>query len=238
MDHTKLITPEDHVHIEEIILIPIFIFFLLLSVMAIILYKYQSTPNNKQMMKILFYITLQFLFMPLFIIFLMINILIIGFSYYFLNKIYYISGKKICSWIENCCIFVKKKNETVNTITVTKHVDIVFPERANRYKDLNNESKQKEDEKAKDQNLNLNNNKSLNIFNKDNHNTACRPRVGKKQINEGKLMEIISDLLVNEDNSPGYISFLNNLKNKAKGKFELKYSNSKINSTHTIQQNI
>jgi hypothetical protein len=73
-------------------------------------------------------------------------VLIVIISYCCLKKIYYVSGKNICEWIDICLVKCKCKKESIRAINVVKRAEIVLPERANKYKDVNNESTENKSE--------------------------------------------------------------------------------------------
>jgi hypothetical protein len=212
------------------------IFFLTL---VCILHKTDPDSNWKSKFRILFYMIFQFLCLPVLLIFLLINVALIFASYVFCRKLVYISTKTIFDFFSS--IFEKLKicnkckfgsTEEVNRIKIKKKESNEIeelPERANKYKEVSNESGGANDPKniavVKQSNLHLNNDNNNEAVDKKDIfslNPPNRPNINKKVKNKGKIFEFLSKTLLSEDNTPGYVTLLNNIKNKAKVKKENK----------------
>jgi uncharacterized membrane-anchored protein YitT (DUF2179 family) len=205
---------KQHLNIAVIVICPIII----LSILTIVSYMIIKAQENKtNTLRIVIYHLLQFICLPLLMIFFILNVFLISFSYLFCKKLCYISTKNTMECLLSCFQKLKCK-KSVNTIIITKKKMNELPERANKYKDVNNDSKQ---ESTNNQNLNLNKNKP-NLFNDNNYRI---PPTNKKP--KGKFMEFLSKNLISDDNNPVYINLIRNIKNKTKG---IKEKNATVNN--------
>ena len=147
--------------------------------------------------------------------FLIINLFLICISLIFLEELHYISIKNILLLFSN--LSCKCKKPEINTITVIKIKSCEFemPERAYQYKDVSDVSNQADKINLNDNNPGFNRNIFDVKININNH----LPQTIKKPKDKGKILDFLSKALINEDNTPSYISLLNMMKNKAKDKF-------------------
>jgi hypothetical protein len=221
---SKKMNLEKEVHIythtdnTEIILIPIVCLLIFFSLFIYILHTMSSTPDLKSKFKIIFYLLIKFIGMPFLIVFLTLNSIMILISILFLNKLHYLSPRMIFNFFSKFFtkLFSKCKKQTgVTIIHVIKKPSIevnVLPDRANKYKEVENDSKQGEK-------ININENKH-NLFEVD-CSKNYRPPVGNsKPMDKGRVYEFLTKTLVNEENSPSYVSIINMMKSKAKGKMK------------------
>lgn len=183
--------------------IPLIIFVFFGAILVLILYK--NTKEKYKIVSTLIFIMIQFLFLPFLIIFVLVNLSMIGISYFCFKKIYYFNLNRRIDWLVSkiCCV---KGNPTVTSIKVTSKNNPI-PERANKYKDINEEA-----DKSNTLNINVNNN--VKTLFKQEVRQPPRMQVNKKK--KGKFMEFLENALVSEDNTPAYVNLIKTIKEKAK----------------------
>jgi hypothetical protein len=210
-----------HTELLVIVMIPLTCLLIFFSLYLFILHTMSKTPNFKNKLKIILYFLIKFIGLPFLIFFLIINAIIILFSILLLNKVYYVSPKMVYNFFSKVInsVYLKckcKKDLDVNVIHVTRKPqveEIQLPERANKYKEVDDDSKQEE-------RINVNENNKNNIFEQDNIKNM-RPQINTiKTVNKSKVIDFLSQALVCDDNSPSYISILNMMKKKAKESFD------------------
>lgn len=202
-----------------IFFLPFIIMIIGFTLLIILVHKSEKEPSLKNKLRVLFYYMLQFLCLPLLVLFLFINGILILISYLFLRSLWYISIKNMVEFFEKICGKICCCKSKVASIKIErKSDDVKLPERANRYKDVSDNSKQDNtsNNTGGAMNLNLNN---KNVFNNINMNNY-RPQVQKTKT-KNKFMSFLQNVLINEDNNtPGFINLMRSIKNKAKEKMD------------------
>jgi hypothetical protein len=219
--HSKIILNHTPPHL--FITLPFLILFLFFTIIFIVLQKFSRDSTITDNLKLIFYYMILFISMPFVCLFLLINIILITLSLLFFEKLYYISLKKVFEFIFKTCSLCKKSE--VNTITIIKKPEIEsqLPERANKYKEVSNESKEKI-EKQQGDNLNLN--KSPEVIVNIMNNSRPLNKKGK-----GKNFEFVNKILEDDKNRPTYVVLLNMIKNKMKNKFN---TNNIVNISNVV----
>lgn len=200
-------------------------FFVSLMVMLLLLINY-GEGNLRNTSRILIYLLIEFIAMPFLFFFLILNSVLILFSYFFCKNVVYVSTKNVGEFLN--ALFEKCRNNNTEVINVKRH------QNTSNNNDVNNESKDrivpnqnradkyKDNDESKENNVVNNNTNVLNILdNKDIKvqegtqaaNTTMNEAIVRKR---GKVTEFIKNFLMNEDNTPSYINFIRNLKNKTK----------------------
>lgn len=209
-----------HTQLLVIVMIPASCLLIFFSLYLFILHSMADKLNLKIKLKILLYYLIKFIGIPFLIFFLIINFIIILISILFFNKVYYITPKMVYIFFSKIInsVYLKCKG-TKNLDVIVIHVnrkppaeEVDLPDRANKYKDVENESKQEE-------RINVKENK-INIFELENMKNM-RPQISTtKTVNKSKVVDFLSHALVSDDYSPSYISLLNMMKKKAKESFD------------------
>jgi hypothetical protein len=101
---------------------------------------------------------------------------------------------------------------------------------------INDINKEKINTNSDNFDSNLNKKNENNIINESNVNTKkinifmpvneTRPLPVKKKPNKNKIMDFLSNALVNNDNTPSYVNLFKNIKDKSKEKLENKSNGS------------
>lgn len=209
-----------HTQLLVIVMIPASCLLIFFTLYLFILHSMDDTLNLKNKLKILLYYLIKFIGIPFLIFFLIINAIIILISILFFNKVYYITPKMVYIFFSKIIysVYLKCKG-TKNLDVIVIHVnrkppaeEVHLPDRANKYKDVENESKHEE-------RINVKENK-INIFELENMKNM-RPQISTtKTVNKSKVIDFLSHALVGDDYSPSYISLLNMMKKKAKESFD------------------
>jgi len=279
-----------------VIFLPIGLFLIFLIILIIALIKSNEPLGN--ILRIIFYIIAQFLFLPFLVLFILINSILLSISILFCKEVKYISFKKISNAFEclkcQCekkvdVIKIQKKNvENINInndtntnnlkINLQKNVinnnrDIIIEEKKEEKKEYEIKEEQKENLDLPNFNNNLNNKKENNFeeihqsdkkfnsnnpkvenknniinkiddskeelkedkvkislnFNPDSNSNSKNINQNKRNYNynfnkpplnrkvdKGKIMNFLGEILVNKDNTPSYINFLQSIKQKSK----------------------
>ncbi len=206
-----------------ITLFPILFFVCLIFILMMVIFYGEGNLRNSS--RILIYLIIEYIAMPFLIFFLVLNIFTIMFSYLFCNTIVYISTKVVFDYFTSCC-----RNDTVEVIKIKKAPvnnesrDEIVPNRADKYRDMD----QQNDFKITNNVLNITDNRES----KFNMNLSKITDTQSKQITQninvinvkkkGKMTEFLDKYLMNEDNTPSYINFIRNIKNKSKEVIEEK----------------
>jgi hypothetical protein len=212
--------------VVSIILIPGSIFLVFMAVFLFILAHTEKETNIR--VRIIIYTLIQFTLLPLLLIFLVINVILITFSYLFCKRLYYISFKNICRCRKSTDIGVTKK-----IIVKTKQAQEDNSGIELKEKDIKIDNMMKA---GTSPNIQADNDSTKGgtyiypsvIHVPDNGNKGEQsiiinvnknfPQTGRA--NKSKIMEFLKNALVADNNTPGYINFIRNFKNKTREKLE------------------
>jgi hypothetical protein len=204
-----------HMSPAVIVLFPLIFISIFTSIIYFVLNKNEKDLKNK--LRIIIFILLQFFCLPLLMIFFIVNSVLIFASYIFCKKLIYISTKNTLEFFSWLCEKIKCQRGVKTIVISKKQNSSELPERASRYKDVADASK---DENSK-QNMNLNlNNK--NLFQTQINRPAAQPK------KKGKIMEFLSKNILSDDNTPVYINLIKKIKNNTKNKFNQEKNNNTI----------
>ena len=102
---------------------------------------------------------------------------------------------------------------------IPKTADVIIDDN-----DKNNNSK----EELKQNKINI----FLNMNSNNNNNYNYNKPPNNRKVDKGKIMSFLSDVLVNEDNTPSYVNFFQSIKQKSKEKLEIQNKSNNIISLH------
>jgi hypothetical protein len=229
-----------HPSILEIILIPVSIFLIFFIIFLFILGNTEKETSIR--LRIIIYTLIQFLLLPMLIIFLLINLALVLISLLCFKKAHYISLKSIClkrgssqeiQGTKANVIVVKKRlhTEIENNSNVEIKKQQSIGEGQAKGITMPNIVTIKNETIDKSANNNCPNNNGsivqlalrsyipgIDDINKKTVNFVNNfPRTGKA--NKGKIMEFLQKALVSDDNTPSYINFIKTIKDKTKEKF-------------------
>lgn len=219
--------------LQIVILVPIVIFAIFASILVLIIYKLDRASTNK--LKLVIYILIQFIMLPFLVVFVAGNAISMAISYLACKKLVYLSSKDIINFIINCKNRFRTGENSVIQIAKKQEEGVKMPERAERYREVANDSKTAQ--MGPSPNLQLSNNVSgnnignsnqqLNMIADKNNNVNLniqkppqRPS-GKKN----KVMDFLSKALVGDDNTPSYVNLIRTIKNNTKAKMQNKTEN-------------
>lgn len=119
MDQNNIITlkadysealENEHPALMLVITLPLFFLIIFLPFLLIALCK--SEEKRENIIRIISYILIQFIFLPFLIIFIIFNFVLISMSFLCFKKLNYISSKKAFQYLKGCLSFFSKKNVT------------------------------------------------------------------------------------------------------------------------------
>jgi hypothetical protein len=196
------ILENDHPAIKLVIILPLFFLAIFLTFLLIELIKAEEKREN--IIRIISFSLIQFVCLPFLIIFIIVNLVLVSLSFLCFKKLNYLSSKKVFEYLKNCFAYFSKKVDT--TIKIEKEFNCTSnASLTDNYKDVNNDSKSKDNplqinKFSENLNLNINNNKNINNLNNLNKNNSYK---------NSKVNNILSNALDNNNDKD-----INNIQNK------------------------
>lgn len=210
-----------HLPLYFIIGLPLLILCLFCSIYFIFLIKLNNDNSNSNIKSMFFYV-IQFVSIPLVLLFLTINMIMLIYSLLRPNSshFYYLSWKNVFNFFSKFCCTCRSKNTNLMNSKVInivrKQDDKSLPERAQQYKIELEREEMNSPDKLK-MNLPIDLSKDRSIFELENFKSPAQNAKPVQLEQSNNYVNYLSNVLV-KDNSPSYVSILDRIKNKMKSK--------------------